>query len=624
MRTSGGRTGMFTIGQSRSRLLLLFCSVLLGLPQQARAQQTIVAASRSVDWRNVGISGGIPNRTTVCATLNPGATGAQITAAIASCPSGQVVFLNAGIYNLSGGITFNNKSNVTLRGAGANQTFLVFSSANTCHGTSADICLDSSDTNWRGGPSNAATWTAGYAKGTTVITLSSTTNLAVGTPLTLDQLDDTSDNGDIYVCETGGCGIDNYSGGQRLDRAQQQLVLVTAINGNQVTISPGLYMPNWRSSQSPGAWWPTSPIRNSGVENLSMDHTVAAPSSGIQFFNGVNCWAKGVRSIHPNRAHILSLQSARLIIRDSYFFGSGGASQSYGIEIYPSSDTLIENNIFQTVTAPRVMNASCSGCVIAYNYSINDLYTASAGWLNHSDFMHAGGVDFVLLEGNVGVGMYSDSFHGTHHFITAFRNRYNGWEVGKTSQTSPAILYPYSRFYNLIGNVLGDVSRPQTNYQVTAVGGGAISVSIYDLGTDGDAAAIPPDDSNVLRTVMRWGNYDIVSAANRFVSSEVPSGITNFANPVPPDQTLPASFYLSAKPGWWPAGKPWPAIGPDVTGGNIPNVGGHAHTIPAQDCYATMMLGPADGTGSVLSFNASSCYPSTPRPAAPTNLRIVR
>jgi hypothetical protein len=269
------------------------------------------------------------------------------------------------------------------------------------------------------------------------------------------------------------------------------------------------------------------------------------------------------------------------------------------------------------------MNASCSGCVIAYNFSINDFYTASPSWMNHADFMHAGGIDFVLLEGNVGAGMYSDSFHGSHHFVTLFRNRYNGWEVGKTSQTSPAILYPFSRFFNVIGNVLGDSQRPQTSYQVSAAGTASLSQSVYVLGTDGDAAAIPPDDSNVLRTTMRWGNYDVVSAANRFVSSEVPNGLSSFPNPIPPNQTLPASFYLSVKPSWWPAAKPWPAIGPDVTGGNIPNVGGHAYTIPAQDCYVSRMLGPADGSGSILSFNASLCYPVAGAPRSPTNLRIL-
>src|SRR5262245_28702570 len=81
------------------------------------AQQPIVAPSRSINWQSAGVPGGIPARTTVCATLNPGATAVDINAAIAACPSGQVVLLNAGTYNLATGVLFNNKSNVTLRGA---------------------------------------------------------------------------------------------------------------------------------------------------------------------------------------------------------------------------------------------------------------------------------------------------------------------------------------------------------------------------------------------------------------------------------------------------------------------------------------------------------------------------
>src|ERR1700704_3348003 len=57
---------------AKARFLLLFCSILLCHTHAAGAKQTIVDASRSVDWRSVGVAGGIPNRTTICATLNPG------------------------------------------------------------------------------------------------------------------------------------------------------------------------------------------------------------------------------------------------------------------------------------------------------------------------------------------------------------------------------------------------------------------------------------------------------------------------------------------------------------------------------------------------------------------------
>jgi len=82
----------------RARLFLFTIVVLIFAfiaPAPGCAQQWsgIIDPSRAIDWSNVGISGGIPNRTTICATLNPGASAAQISSAIASCPSGQVVFL---------------------------------------------------------------------------------------------------------------------------------------------------------------------------------------------------------------------------------------------------------------------------------------------------------------------------------------------------------------------------------------------------------------------------------------------------------------------------------------------------------------------------------------------------
>src|SRR6059058_4077341 len=103
----------------RRKTLLLFSLILLCLSTYSDAQTNpssieIIGVDRRIDWSQAGIPGGIPNRTAICATLNPGATAAQINSAIAACPSGQVVFLNAGTYNLTSGLIFNNKDNVTL------------------------------------------------------------------------------------------------------------------------------------------------------------------------------------------------------------------------------------------------------------------------------------------------------------------------------------------------------------------------------------------------------------------------------------------------------------------------------------------------------------------------------
>ena len=75
------------------------------------------------DWTYTGVPGGIPKRTAICATLNPGATAASINSAISACNNG-VVYLNAGTYRSVDTIILN-KSNVTLRGAGAGSSFFL-------------------------------------------------------------------------------------------------------------------------------------------------------------------------------------------------------------------------------------------------------------------------------------------------------------------------------------------------------------------------------------------------------------------------------------------------------------------------------------------------------------------
>jgi len=106
---------------------------------------------------------------------------------------------------------------------------------------------------------------------------------------------------------------------------------------------------------------------------------------------------------------------------------------------------------------------------------------------------------------------------------------------------------------------------------------------------------------------MRWGNYDTVTATSRFDAADLPSGLTNFSNPVPASQVLPPSFYLSVKPSWWGT-MPWPAIGPDVAGGDIPGYAGHAYTIPARRCYENAAIDSAYGSSNVRIFDPEACF----------------
>ena len=139
-----------------------------------------------------------------------------------------------------------------------------------------------------------------------------------------------------------------------------------------------------------------------------------------------------------------------------------------------------------------------------------------------------------------------------------------------------------------------------------------------------------PADPATASSLMKWGNWDSATNATRWCgnssdtgwattcgsTSEIPTGYMFFPNTVPTlgdtgigQGALPASFYYASKPSWWPSGKPWPLIGPDVTGGNISGTAGHANTNPAEDCFINVMGGSTNGGTGPFTFSRATCYP---------------
>jgi hypothetical protein len=632
---------------------VLWLVVFMGWPRLVNAQlwSGIVDTSRAINWTQAGVVGGIPsaNWTQCGSTIAAGSSASTIQSAINSCASNHYVLLAAGTFNLSTGLVM--KSNVALRGAGANQTFLVFTGSVGCFSGGATVCF-TGDGSYEGSPqvqpggSQAATWSGGYSQGATQITLSNvgSNGLNNGQFIFLDQANVASDNGNFFVCHTQTlpCSLEGGPPGRVIGgiiHSQVQVVQVTAgcsvactgAGPFTVTISPGLYSPNWSGSSSPGVWW-LSMVQYAGLENLSIN-TSGGSEENIGVFNAYNCWVTGVRSVSSQRAHVWIVDAAHTTIQNNYFYGTLNAqSQSYGIEQDLTSDNLITNNITQHVTTPYMFGNGL-GNVMSYNYTIYDFYGVTPTFLiQAANTGHDAGAEYNLYEGNIMSGLAGDDFHGTSGFNTAFRNALPGWEVGINNDETAVIFGPYNRYENIVGNVLG-MPGIQSSYS------GNSNNSIYDLGAGNSEHGITvPPDPEVATTMLRWGNYDSVHAATQFNTAEVPSGISSYGNAVPASQTLPPSFYLSAPPAIWPAfSKPWPPIGPDVTGGNVgqctsgtfnhafalsssqcaggtftPSVqAGHVNTIPAMDCYLNTMHGPLDGSGSALSFNASQCYGST-------------
>jgi hypothetical protein len=529
-------------------------------------------------------------------------------------------------------------------------------------------------------------WTAGYAKGTTSITLNSCPGGAppVGQMLVLDQSNDLTDNGGVFLCDsytssqsggsscTGNDGSPTNGDGRRIGGytySQKQIVTVQSTSGSgtgpfTVTVSPGVYFPNIRSSQSPGAWWQGT-IVNEGLENVTIDGT-ALSSNNIEMVACYQCWVKGVRSIDAARAHIMLDLSANDVVRDSYFYQSQAhLEESYGIEPEQTSNLLIENNIFQQLTDP-IMAGNTSGSVIDYNLSMAIIFTGGSGqFLMPSYYSHNAGNEFNLYEGNNFQLISTDDEWGSSYGAMLFRNMDSGWQNGKTATTTPFIARAFARANNIVGNILGQSGYHNTyeSYATSSTGGvngSSVDTSIYSLGWTGNTGngncnAPPICDAAARSTLMRWGNYDVVRAATQWNSTEASPGAVTFLNAnftssyfnsLP--HTLPASLYYSSTPSWWSSGKNWPPIGPDVSTGNVGTCSGtytgsqatnssqctggtlntawasHVSSIPAQDCYLNVMGGPPDGTGGVLSFDANTCYNgSGGNPAPPTGLAAI-
>ena len=162
-------------------------------------------ANVSVAWQgNAGVLGDIPTRTTIYTTLSPsgGNDTSAIQTAINNCPSGQVVKLNAGTFNVSSAIQL--KSGITLRGAGMGSTIIMGAS-----GMSSGYVLGVGTSSGLGTSVNLSSTAS---KGSTTITTSTAHGWSVGTIILIDQLNDTSGKYGPVVTNVGTDGTCTWCG----------------------------------------------------------------------------------------------------------------------------------------------------------------------------------------------------------------------------------------------------------------------------------------------------------------------------------------------------------------------------------------------------------------------------
>ena len=436
--------------------------------------------------------------------------------------------------------------------------------------------------------------------------------------------------------------------------ARGQIVYVSNVSGTTLTISPGLY---GAYTDSPVVYPITMTASYAGVENLQVyaDKTGYAANFGIQAC--AYCWVKGVESNYTDGDHVEVYWGFHDEVRDSYFSNAFlHAPGSYDSDVDladKTSASLVENNIFERTHASIMLEWGAAGNVIGYNYM-------EAGYDSGAPSVVIGGVDyhgahpqFNLQEGNVGIQIYFDSVWGSSSDNTSFRNWVLGSDAVDYPETAGAratisggptvacsalaankTCYPFqaSRAFqvsylsvrdNFVGNVVGSTAQESNigySSGVSAYNSGSgqtdalqwPSTRLYDTtvygytfgyGEASDTGTGSGDSTTAYTTALLHGNYGNISSAIVWRSG-LPT-------------TLPATFYQSGKPSWW-GSLPYPAIGPDVTGGSGP--GGHAYGNPAETCFVNVMHGVDGGAGGPYTFNANACYGNGVTPAPPTNV----
>jgi hypothetical protein len=517
----------------------------------------------------VGVVGGVPNVTTIYAHLYPTNSSADINTALNHCPSNQVVYLNAGIYLITNGLTWDNQATandgVVLRGAGPGNTILLLTNTQPILAAVRSSFADTPLSN------SAMNWLSGYAQGSTNIVIGSATNrLSSGLTVAAGDL--------IGLCQENDPNLVNPTGNSSTQTAgllldqygkycnQLQFVTVTSVsNQTNLTIWPGVYMTNYQASLYPQVYWLGlhRAVRMTGIENLTINqggmtyHDIPA----ILFLNAYNCWVKNVEFTNSWYAAVEFGCSAHCAVQDCYIHdcSGGGASSTYGVNPHASSDILIQNNIFYKITAPILVDSGASGCVFGYNFCSNMIYGVSPGWVATTISFHGAHPTMNLSEGNVGTQIDYDDIHGSSSHNTAFRNFFSGYDTNLNNATNfylnntyPVVINSTNRWMTFIGNVIG-TGGYHTNYQFDVISCPTNYLNlktIYQLGFFENYS--PGGDPMTVTSLWCDGNYDYATHSTIWDTNGV--------------QTLPASLYLTAQPSWWSNSVPFPPIGPDVTG----------------------------------------------------------
>jgi hypothetical protein len=537
----------------------------------ASAVADVMPPERRTTW-NPGIPGGIPARTTVCATVSACTYGdgaidatAGIQAALDTCPDGQVVQLSAGNFLLNGEHPVFVRGGRVLRGVPGTKL------KHTATNSNPLIVIG---VRWPEGEVSV-NLSANAAKGATSVQVTSAAGFEAGQLVILDEL---TDDSFVYwgtdpATQPGGAARGWFT---RYDRPVGQMMEIASVSGTTITFTTPLHIAfdTAHTAQVTRFSIPYA-AKYAGVENLTVHGGL---DDNITMRLAMYSWIKNVESDWSGGDGVGLDMCFRCVVRDSYVHDTswpypGGGGYLLSLAKY-TSDTLVENNIFIRGNKVMVMRATGGGNVIGYNYMDDGYIGNYLGWMETGlNASHMTTPHFELFEGNQAFNIDGDDTWGGAVYNTFFRNHATGKRRSYDdidNRRAIGLMYGHY-YYSFVGNVLGTADQSPAPYAAFAyedfhpweLHG---PVGLWRLGyAPGDWFG--PADARVISTTHRHGNFDYVTNSVQY---------SNCYDPV-----LPASLYLTAKPAFFGA-YTWPWV--DATGPT------KLYTLPARARYESMLL----------------------------------
>jgi hypothetical protein len=569
-------------------------------PPDSIDPSAVLPADRTTAW-NPGMTpvGGIPVRSTVCATLTPRGgvlddTG-WIQAAISACPAGQVVQLAAGTFLVNGGNFVLVNKGITLRGAGPGQTTLAKTDGARPYpapvpGPHPSPLIVVGPARYGNAPGNSTNLTTDAVKGSNTVTVASAAGFSAGQIVLLDeasgagwQTDPVAGRGQIWAAPdwrvvwqkhnpvipyvddfaaeafptTPGTAGSWFS---RLDRPTAEVKQIASLSGSTITFTTPIHIPYRTSHAAQLSRYGQPHVQNAGVEDLKL---IGGDDGNLRFNWAAQSWAKNVENAVWLGEGFAINSSFRIELREFYVHDAawvqpGGGSYAISLDV-GTSEVLIENGISVRANKVMVTRAAGAGSVVGYNYMDMGYINYNGAWIEVGlNASHMVGSHHVLFEGNYGFNADSDDTHGNSIYHTFFRNHLRGIRAPFDNQAGGRIddatqsgngpkrsagLMAYSYWMSFVGNVLGASGQMDGwIYETTFASG---KPSIWMLGWDKSI------DARVSATTLRHGNFDYVTNTVKW-------------DPAITNHTLPNSLYLTHKPAFFDAGigYTWPWVDP--------------------------------------------------------------